>query len=54
MDFHTILWMKEAMNRLPENGIAEDVDKATILDYLAWAVYQVSEVSRTCVRDGLV
>lgn len=39
-NYHTILWMKEAMTRLPESGVAEDVDKATILDYLAWAVYQ--------------
>ena len=38
--YHTILWMKEAMRR-QETEENPQVDRATILDYLAWAIYQV-------------
>lgn len=39
--YHTILWMQQALSRLDEQSDLT-VDKALLLDYLAFAVYSVS------------
>ncbi len=36
--YHTVLWMQEALNRWEKEDNPKSVDKATILDYLAFAV----------------
>lgn len=40
--YHTASWMSEAMNRL-DSEKNKTVNKSEIIDYLAFAVYQVNK-----------
>lgn len=42
--YHTVLWMQEAMDRLNKEESSKDIDKVTILEYLAFATYQRGNV----------
>lgn len=42
--YHTVLWMQEALHRLNGEKEVTDTDKATILEYLAFATYQRGNV----------
>lgn len=38
--YHTVIWMEEALHRL-RNGDGDEVNVASVLDYLAFALYKV-------------
>lgn len=38
--YHTVLWMREAMNRLTQNRNKTTTTKADILEYLAFSMYK--------------
>jgi prolyl 4-hydroxylase len=42
--YHTVLWMQEAIDRLDKEESVKPSDKATILEYLAFATYQRGNV----------
>uniref|UniRef100_A0A3B5AQS1 Prolyl 4-hydroxylase subunit alpha-1 n=1 Tax=Stegastes partitus TaxID=144197 RepID=A0A3B5AQS1_9TELE len=43
--YHTELWMAQALKQLDE-GEESTLDKATVLDYLSYAIYQQGEIER--------
>lgn len=43
--YHTELWMAQALKQL-EAGEESTLDKVTVLDYLAYAIYQQGELER--------
>ncbi|XP_030642153.1 prolyl 4-hydroxylase subunit alpha-1b isoform X2 [Chanos chanos] len=43
--YHTELWMAQALSQL-DQGEESTVDKATVMDYLSYAIYQQGELER--------
>lgn len=43
--YHTELWMAQALKQLDE-GEESTLDKATVLDYLSYAIYQQGDLER--------